>query len=134
MDGGAQLWAHYLLLAASSASGATSDASIGASSTEVFSIAFSALDLGVAGVMLLLFIQGKLHSSEEMERERARADKAEQQRDEALGFIRDRLAPLVSEFTSSTGALIPILQGLVARLELTGREDSIRDRDRRERR
>ena len=49
------------------------------------------------------------------ERDRLIAEKhaAEQQRDEAMKVARD-LAPLLSTFISSTGALIPILQGIIA--------------------
>lgn len=122
---------HYFLIAA--ASGTEPAASLGVSGAEIFSIVFSGLDLGVAGLMLLLFIQGKLHSSDEIDHEREARKKAEDQRDEALDFIRDRLAPLVESFTASTGSLLPILQALVSRLELTSREDG-RDRDSRHQR
>ncbi len=49
------------------------------------------------------------------ERDRLIAEKhtAEQQRDEALKVASD-LAPLLSTFIASTGALIPILQGIIA--------------------
>lgn len=49
------------------------------------------------------------------ERDRLIAEKhaAEQQRDEAAKVASD-LAPLLSSFIASTGALIPILQGIIA--------------------
>ncbi len=49
------------------------------------------------------------------ERDRVVAERAaaEQQRDEAMKVARD-LAPLLSTFIASTGALIPILQGIIA--------------------
>jgi hypothetical protein len=49
------------------------------------------------------------------ERDRILGEKhaAEQQRDEASKIARD-LAPLLSSFIASTGALIPILQGIIA--------------------
>ena len=49
------------------------------------------------------------------ERDRLLAEKhtAEEQRDEAAKVARD-LAPLLSTFIASTGALIPILQGIIA--------------------
>lgn len=49
------------------------------------------------------------------ERDRVLAEKrqAEEQRDEALAFARDQLTPLLISFTSSTQALMPLLQNLV---------------------
>jgi hypothetical protein len=51
------------------------------------------------------------------ERERIIGEKhaAEDQRDEALQVARDQLFPLLTNFTAATQALLPILQGQVAR-------------------
>lgn len=42
-----------------------------------------------------------------------RAEKAEAQRDEALKIAQTQLVPLLSQFTATTAALIPLLQELV---------------------
>jgi hypothetical protein len=49
----------------------------------------------------------------ELARTIARAEHAEDQRDEALRVARDQMVPLLSSFTSTTGALIPLLQEVV---------------------
>lgn len=51
------------------------------------------------------------------ERTSARADKAEGQRDEAMRFASDQLVPLLTSFTATTSALIPLLQELVRHQE-----------------
>ena len=116
------MWLPYYSLAAEAATAST------LSSGEILQTILSAVNLGVLGVVFWLFIRGQLHSSDEMDHEREARQKAEEQRDEALRFNRDQVAPLLSDFVHATGSLLPILQGLVTRLELGGREDS-RDRD-----
>jgi hypothetical protein len=50
---------------------------------------------------------------EENRRLLARAEKAEAQRDDALRIAQDQLIPLLTSFTVTSQALIPLLQGLV---------------------
>lgn len=116
------MWAYLAASASTAADAAVNPA-------EILQIIVSVANLGVLGVVFWLFVNGKLHSSGEMDREVETRKKAEDQRDEALGFLRDHLAPLVADFTRSTSSLLPILQALVTRLELTSREDP-RDRER----
>lgn len=112
------MWLPYYSLAAEAATASN------LSSGEILQTILSAINLGVLGVVFWLFVRGQLHSSDEMNHERGSREKAEEQRDEALRFARDQIAPLLSDFTNATSALLPILQGLVTRLEITGREDS----------
>ncbi|MGH3257969.1 MAG: hypothetical protein ACRDOU_21685 [Streptosporangiaceae bacterium] len=79
--------------------------------------------------MFWLFVDGELHSSAEMEREVATREKAVAQRDEALNFLREQLLPLVASFTTSTGALLPMLEQLVSRQEQTTAREDTRDRE-----
>lgn len=55
----------------------------------------------------------------ENERLLARAEKAEEQRDEAMRFAQDRLAPLATSFTVTMSALLPLLQEQVSSRERT---------------
>ena len=43
----------------------------------------------------------------------ARAEKAEEQRDEAMKLAQTQLVPLLTSFTATAGALLPLLQDLV---------------------
>jgi len=124
------MWPQYISLAATALTASPAPETVNAG--EIFQLITSALNLGVLGVVFWLFINGRLHSSDELEHEREARQKAEQQRDDALEFTRDQVTPLLSDFVHATGSLLPILQALVTRLELTGREDSSRhERDRR---
>jgi hypothetical protein len=80
---------------------------------EALQIITSALNFGVLGIVFYLFVGSRLHSSGEMERERARADKAEEQRDAAMELAQKELMPLLASFTAATSSLLPILQDLV---------------------
>lgn len=51
----------------------------------------------------------------ENERLLARAEKAEEQRDEALKVSQEQIVPLLSQFVGTTSALLPVLQQIVAR-------------------
>lgn len=53
----------------------------------------------------------------QVEQERADKRAVEEQRDEALKFTQANLVPLLVNFTSATGALIPLLQELVRHRE-----------------
>ena len=53
----------------------------------------------------------------ENERLLARAEKAENQRDEALRIAQTQLVPLVTSFMTTSGAMLPLLQDLVAMRE-----------------
>ncbi len=96
------------------------------------SIVSYVLGYGVLGVVALAFAFGWLKSGRTSERDRAtaraearadleaelartiaRAERAEEQRDEALRMAQTQLVPLLSSFTSTTGALIPLLQEVV---------------------
>lgn len=132
------MWTILPLIATSAASG-TPGPVTSLNAGEIFSFAFSALDLGVAGLMLLLFIQGKLHSSDELDHEReARREelaherearkKAEDQRDEALRVATDQVVPLLTTFNASVSALLPILQGIVHTQEEARHHDEHRRR------
>jgi hypothetical protein len=87
---------------------------------------------GVLGVVAVAFAFGWLKSGRATERDRAtarnearadleaelartiaRAEHAEEQRDEALKMAQTQLVPLLGSFTSTTGALIPLLQEVV---------------------
>lgn len=125
------MWLHYFTLAATALTAAPAPETV--NTGEIFQFITSALNLGVLGVVFWLFINGRLHSSGELDREVAARQKAEGELAEALKFTRDQVTPLLSDFVHATSALLPILQGLVTRLELTGREDSSRE-SRRERR
>jgi hypothetical protein len=81
--------------------------------------------LGVAAVLFVLRIivprsavtQARAEARGDLEAELARVlaekAKAEEQRDEALKVARDQIVPLLSSFTATTGALIPLLQEIV---------------------
>lgn len=90
---------------------------------------------GVLGYLALALVFGWLKPGRTAERERAqaRADleaeltrvlaekkQAEAQRDEALKFARDDMVPLLSSFTATTTALIPLLQEVVRNQEAGG--------------
>jgi hypothetical protein len=71
-------------------------------------------------IIVILFLTGfawPKHSVDEIKRERdqaiARAERAEEQRDDALRLTTDRTVPLLEHFVGATNTLIPILQGLV---------------------
>jgi hypothetical protein len=49
----------------------------------------------------------------ELERVRAEKTKAEEQRDEALRIAQTQLVPLLTSFTATASALLPLLQELV---------------------
>lgn len=51
----------------------------------------------------------------------ALAERLGQQRDEALEVARDQIAPLLSQFTATTGALVPILQEIIREARDYGR-------------
>jgi hypothetical protein len=87
---------------------------------------------GVLGIVALAFAFGWLKSGRTSERDRAtlraeaRSDleaelarviaekkQAEEQRDEALKVARDQVVPILGSFTSTTAALIPLLQEVV---------------------
>jgi hypothetical protein len=71
-------------------------------------------------IMVVLFLTGFLwtkHSVEEIMRERdaamARAAEAERKLDAAMRTTIEQSVPLLQNFISASGTLIPILQGLV---------------------
>lgn len=119
---------HLLLLAAADNSSDPLTAAIG-----------QVLSYGVLGIVALAFAfrfivprsavedarkesrADLLKDVERLERqvEQERADKraVEEQRDEALKFTQANLVPLLVNFTSATGALIPLLQELVRHRE-----------------
>jgi hypothetical protein len=61
----------------------------------------------------------------ELERLRAEKTKAEEQRDEALKIAQVQIVPLLTTFSATTTALLPLLQELVARRD---RSEGARDR------
>ncbi|HEY1668497.1 MAG TPA: hypothetical protein VGG54_22630 [Trebonia sp.] len=84
--------------------------------------------LGSAGagtaIMVILFLSGLIWtkpSVDEIKRQRdqANADKktAEAQRDDAIAIAQTQIIPMLGSFTAASGALIPLLQALVARQE-----------------
>lgn len=76
---------------------------------------------GAGTALIVVFIISGLlwtrHSVDEIKRERdlanARAEKAEAELNAALRFTAERTAPMLEQFVSATGTLIPILQGLI---------------------
>jgi hypothetical protein len=87
-------------------------------------------------IMVVLFLLGLLwtkHSVDDIKRqrdlERADKEKAQEERDAALKVVQDRVIPLLENFNAVTGGLIPLLQGLVLRMQEGGeRDDRSRDR------
>lgn len=61
------------------------------------------------------------------ERDRVITEKqqAEDQRDEALTVARDQMAPLLSSFVATTGALVPILQEIIRESPARGRRRGV---------
>ena len=93
------------------------------------------LNYGVLGIVVIAFAFRFIvpRSAVEDAEARARADlikeqerilheksKAEEQRDEALRIAQTQLVPLLGQFTSTTAALIPLLQELVRTREGRG--------------
>jgi threonine dehydrogenase-like Zn-dependent dehydrogenase len=56
---------------------------------------------------------GRADLLKELERVLAEKHQAEDQRDDAMRFATDQLVPLLTSFTATTAALIPLLQELV---------------------
>lgn len=85
--------------------------------------------LGVAAVALAFgwlvpkstVTRARAEARADLEKENARLiaekEKAEEQRDEALRVAQTELVPLLSSFTATTGALIPLLQEVVRNQE-----------------
>lgn len=124
------LWLHYL-----AAEGPSSVTPIDSASESVLGYLFSYGPLGIIAVAIayLLFRGYRLvpPGFEATTRDAARADAradliaerdrvltalhaAEEQRDDAMAVARDQLLPLLLNFTATTQALLPILQGMVA--------------------
>jgi hypothetical protein len=94
------------------------------SGADIVQYVITAVNLGVLGIVFWLFVQGKIHSDSEIgrlttENTRLIAEKAksEDQRDEALKVAREDIVPLLTSFTATTSALLPLLQDLVRRQE-----------------
>ena len=90
------------------------------------------LGYGVLGVAVVLFTlriivprsavddakaQARTDLLEENRRLIARCEKAEDQRDAAVRIAQEQVVPLLSSFVSTTSALLPLLQDLVAMRE-----------------
>lgn len=71
------------------------------------------LNYGVLGIVVLALIFGYLWAKPAVDDLKARAEKAEAQRDEALKLWQDNVIPLLQDFNEATKSLIPILQQLV---------------------
>lgn len=98
-------------------------------SAELFQLVLGALNVGVAGLILWLFIAGRIHSDSEMGRvtealkhAEERAERAERQRDEALKVATTEIAPVLGGFVSQTQALIPLLQDLLRQRDWNNRQ------------
>lgn len=95
--------------------------------------------LGVGAVLLVLriLVPGKTVDEaverartdllKEVDRLREEKEKAEEQRDEALKFAQIQLVPLLTSFTATTTALLPLLQELVRVREVGRRDDDERN-------
>lgn len=122
---------------------AASVSPVGAASGDIIDYILGYGVLGIAAVLFVLRIivprsavddakaQARVDLLEENRRLIARAEKAESQRDDAMRFATDQLVPLLSSFTATTSALLPILQGLIPILQEVARyrDDPRRDRD-----
>jgi len=98
---------------------------------DIVQYVITAVNLGVLGIVFWLFVQGKIHSDSELSRltaENARlvAEKthAEQMRDDLERIARDDLIPLLTSFTATSSALLPLLQDLVRQREGRSGRDS----------
>lgn len=93
------------------------------------------INFGVTGVVIIALVFGwlwakpsvdQIKESNKVEREqsaatlaaeRARAEKAEAQRDEAFQIAQEKILPLLNQFVNTTSVLMPLLQDLVQRRE-----------------
>jgi hypothetical protein len=90
------------------------------------------LNFGILGVAAVLFVlriivprsavkearaEARADLEKELERVLAEKARAEEQRDEALKVAQTQLVPLLTSFTATTVALIPLLQEIVNRRE-----------------
>jgi hypothetical protein len=90
------------------------------------------LNYGILGIVALAFAfrfvvprsaleNARIEARADLERENARLVeekvKAEEQRDDALRMAREQLVPVLTTFTGTTAALLPLLQALVGRRE-----------------
>lgn len=90
------------------------------------------LNYGILGILVLAFTfkliapywvlkaareEGRADLIEENKRLIAEKEKAEAQRDDALKVAQDQLVPMLISFNATVGALLPLLQQVVARQE-----------------
>lgn len=81
------------------------------------------VQFGVLGLVLLAILFGWLWARPAVEQLLEDKKRAEEQRDEAVSIAQERIVPLLTEFTSTTQALIPILQQLITAMQDPGRDD-----------
>jgi hypothetical protein len=98
---------------------------IGAASGDIVTYILS---FGVLGIAAVLFGLGYIVPKNAVDRARAdlvkenerliaEKNKAEEQRDAALGIAQTQIVPLLTSFVATTSALIPLLQDLVRKRE-----------------
>jgi hypothetical protein len=86
--------------------------------------------IAIAFVLIILGFLWPKHAVSEIiaqrDRESARADKAEEERNDAVRIAQDKIVPLLGAFTAATDALLPLLQWQIrVRESHGGRDDSI---------
>lgn len=117
-----------LALALMTATGPTSVTPIDAAASDAISYV---LGYGVLGIAAVLFVMRIIvprtalkdaRADLERENERLILEKrqAEEQRDDALRIAQTQIVPMLTSFSSTTAALIPLLQELVRTQEVRG--------------
>lgn len=68
------------------------------------------VNFGVLGLVVLGFLTGRICTGRDRDQLRGERDKAYAQRDAMAEVLQERLLPVVSEFITTTRALLPVLQ------------------------
>lgn len=91
-----------------------------ASSPSIFDPISQWANFGVLGLFILAAIFGYIwfkpsvdRLKSEAEQANQRAEKAEEQRDHSTQIAQEKILPLLSEFVTTTSALLPLLQSLI---------------------